>query len=204
MLSAGKLRGVRLPLLVFALSVAACAGQRVPAVVDAERARTPRGQITVVEFIDFECPFCRAFNADFQPLLAARAARVRVVRKQVPLARHHPHAMDAARASACADDMGQGDAVADALFRAPPETLTQDGVVELAARVGHLDAAAVRACVTAPKTDERIRADIESFFVGADGDGVPTVWIDDQVFVGQKDVATLQRALDLALERAGD
>ena len=185
-----------------ALALAACSAVRVPAVVDAERDRTPRGEIAVVEFVDFECPFCRAMNEDLAPLVAARSPHVRVVRKQVPLTRHHPHALDAARVSICADAMGHGDAVADALFRAPPSELTADGVVDLAARAGKLDPAAVRACVADPRTDAQINADTESFFVDAGGDGVPTVWIDDQVFVGQRDPDTLARALDAAISRA--
>jgi protein-disulfide isomerase len=185
--------------------LAGCASARVPAVVDAERVRTPRGEIAVVEFVDFECPFCRAMNDDLAPLVAARGSHVRVVRKQVPLTRHHPHAMDAARVSICADAMGRGDAVADALFRAPPDALTPDGVVDLAARVGRLDAAAVRTCMADPRTDAQINADTESFFVDAGGDGVPTVWIDDQVFVGQQEKDTLKRALDRAIARvSGD
>ena len=185
-----------------------CAATHVPAVVDAERARTPRGEVVVVEFVDFECPFCRALNEDLAPLLAERAARVRVVRKHVPLTRHHPHAMDAARASICADALGQappgaqGAAVAEALFRAAPERLTADGVVDLASRAGHFDPQAVRACMRDPRTDAQIRADTEAFFVDAGGDGVPTVWIDDQVLVGQQDPTTLRRALDAAIERA--
>jgi protein-disulfide isomerase len=186
----------------FAVLLAGCASVRVPAVVDAERARAPRGEVAVVEFVDFECPYCRAMNEDLAPLLAARGARVHVVRKQVPLTRHHPHAMDAARASICADAMGRGDAVADALFRAPPDALTADGVVDLAARVGRLEPAAVHACMADPRTDAQIKADTEAFFVDAGGDGVPTVWIDDQVFVGQQDPETLRRALDAAIGRA--
>jgi protein-disulfide isomerase len=186
-----------LPLLAL---LAACASTRVPAVVDAERARTPRGQITVVEFIDFECPYCRSMNAVLAPLLAEKGANVRVVRKQVPLTRIHAFAMDAARVSVCADGLGRGDAVADALYRAPPQSLTKDGAVAIGVAAG-LDAAALRTCVDDPATDARIQGDTESFFVGADGDGVPTVWIDDRVFVGVVARDALASAIDHALAR---
>jgi protein-disulfide isomerase len=181
--------------------LAGCPSTHVPAVVDAERARTPRGQITIVEFIDFECPFCRSMNEILAPLLAAKGASVRVVRKHVPLTRSHPHAMDAARVSVCADALGRGDIVADALYRAAPQALTKDGAIAISVASG-LDASAVRACVDDPATDTRILGDTESFFVGAEGDGVPTVWIEDRVFVGVVNHATLSAAIDGALARA--
>jgi len=181
------------------LAGAACA--HVPSVVEAERARTPRGQITIVEFIDFECPFCRSMNEVLAPLIAERGASIRVVRKHVPLTRSHPHAMEAARVSVCADTLGRGEAVADALYRARPETLTKDGAAAIAVAAG-LDASALEGCVGNPATDARIEGDTESFFVGADGSSVPTVWIDDQVFVGVIDRATLAAAIDRAIDRA--
>src|SRR5438477_261341 len=65
----------------------------VPPPIAAELARTPPHQITVVDFTDFECPFCRASHAVLAPILARNAARVRVVRKHVPLTWIHPHAL---------------------------------------------------------------------------------------------------------------
>jgi protein-disulfide isomerase len=189
---------ISLSMMVGAL--ASCASSRAPAVVDAERARTPRGVITIVEFVDFECPFCRSMNEVLAPLVSAQGASIRIVRKHVPLTRSHPHAMDAARVSVCADALGRGDVVADALYRAPPQTLTKDGAIALAVATG-LDAGAMRACVDDPATDARIEGDTESFFVGAEGDGVPTVWIEDRVFVGVASQAALSGAIERAIAR---
>src|SRR5215471_1852339 len=99
-------------------------GPSLPAPIAAEMKRTPPGQATVVEYVDFECPFCRRLDAVLGPLVAKHPGRVRVVRKHVPLTKIHPHAESAARASVCAEAQGQGDAMADALFRAPPSILT--------------------------------------------------------------------------------
>jgi len=98
------------------------------------RAQQP-GKVTVVEFVDFECPFCRELAPKLHAAIAAAAPPVQVVRKMVPLPMH-PHAMPAAVAWCCADAQGKGDAMADALFAADPETLTPDGCERLAARVG--------------------------------------------------------------------
>ena len=77
----------------------------VPSVIADEMRKSPRGKVTVVDFVDFECPFCRMTHADFAPRLEKSREKVRVVRKHVPL-RMHPHAMDAARAACCGEKLG--------------------------------------------------------------------------------------------------
>src|SRR5262249_34266500 len=88
-----------------------------PAVI---QKRQQPGVATIVEFVDFECPFCRRLHATMQSILPDYDGKIRVVRKQHPLAMH-PHASDAARAACCADEAGRGDEMADALYHAPPE-----------------------------------------------------------------------------------
>jgi protein-disulfide isomerase len=171
---------------------------QVPDVIAQEIAKTPKGKVTVVDFADFECPFCRAQHAKLEPLLERYKDKVRVTRKNVPL-RMHRHAMDAARAACCAEAMGKGDEVAEALFSAPTDELTPEGCERLAAQHG-LDPAKFRACVKDSKTDERIRADIDAFHA-AKGHGLPTVWFGEQVLEGEQDEATLRAALDSAIER---
>ena len=91
-----------------------------PDVIAEEMSKAPKGQATVVEFVDFECPFCRDEYADLAPMLSEEKDHVRVVRKLVPLTKIHPHALEAARAACCADLLGKGDAMADALTSTPP------------------------------------------------------------------------------------
>lgn len=100
-------------------------------VVDAQKP----GVVTVVELVDFECPFCRALAPKLAEALRAANVPVRVVRKMVPLPMH-PHAMPAALAWCCAEAQGKGDAMADALFNAPPEDLTPEGCEKIAQSVG--------------------------------------------------------------------
>src|ERR1019366_2296351 len=132
-------------------------GARAPEVIRAEIKGTPSGEVTVVDFVDFECPFCRMTRAELEPILESHRARLRVVRRQVPL-RVHPHALDAARAACCGERLGKGEAMANALFTAPVEQLTREGCEKLAEIVG-LSLGPYRACVADPKTDERIESD---------------------------------------------
>ena len=99
-----------------------------------ERAQVP-GAATVVEIVDFECPFCRRLQARLVTATAQARTPVRVVRKMFPLP-NHAHAMPAALAYCCADAQGKGDAMAEALFAAPPDDLTPEGCEKLAASVG--------------------------------------------------------------------
>jgi protein-disulfide isomerase len=98
------------------------------------RAQAP-GAVTVVEFVDFECPFCRAMQARLERALAQTTAPVRVVRKMVPLPQH-PGAAPAALAYCCAERQGRGEEMARALFAAAPAELTVEGCAAIAERIG--------------------------------------------------------------------
>jgi uncharacterized membrane protein/predicted DsbA family dithiol-disulfide isomerase len=172
---------------------------RPPALIRAQIAETPKGKVTVIDCVDFECPFCRMMHAELAPLLSAHKDRVRLVRRQVPL-RIHPHALDAARAACCGEKLGAGDAMAEALFSAPVEELTPEGCEKLAERVG-LALAPYRACIADPGTDQRIEAD-RSEFKATGGYALPTVWIDDKELVGAQPAGVLASALEGAVAQA--
>ena len=93
------------------------------------------GAATVVEIVDFECPFCRRMQDELATAISRARTPVRVVRKMLPL-RNHRHAMPAALAYCCADAQGKGEEMAAALFAAPPDELTAEGCERLAASVG--------------------------------------------------------------------
>lgn len=162
----------------------------------AEEIKKSGKKVTVVDFVDFECPYCRMTHAELAPLLEKQKGNVRVVRKHVPL-RVHPHALDAAKAGCCGETLGKGDAMADALFKAPPEELTPEGCEKLAKDVG-IDLDAFRACVRDPATMKRIDQDKEAFRA-VKGHGLPTIWIDATRLDGSQDRATLEQTLGTAV-----
>jgi uncharacterized membrane protein/predicted DsbA family dithiol-disulfide isomerase len=172
----------------------------VPPSIRDELARTPKGVVTIVDFVDFECPFCRMTHAELEPLLEAHKERIRLVRIQVPL-RSHSHALDAGRAACCGERLGKGDAMADALFAAPVEQLTSEGCEKIAESLG-LPREAYRSCVADPATDARIDAD-RAKFKAAGGYALPTLWIDERELVGAQPREVLANALHEALARAG-
>ena len=166
-----------------------------PAIAD-EMKRTGREKVTVVDFADFECPYCRETHARLAPLLEQRKAKVRVVRKHVPL-RMHPHAMDAARAGCCGEALGKGEEMTDALFNAEVEQLTPEGCEKLAKEHG-LDLDRFRACVRDPATEARIEKDKEAFR-SAKGHGLPTIWIEGTKLEGEQKREALEVTLDAAI-----
>jgi uncharacterized membrane protein/predicted DsbA family dithiol-disulfide isomerase len=166
----------------------------VPAAIAAEMRLTPADKVTVVDFVDFECPFCRMTHLELSPVLEANAGRVRLVRKQVPLAMHE-HAHDAARTACCGEVLGQGERVANALFTA--KDLTKEGCEKLAVESG-LDLGAYRACIADPKIDARIEAE-RAEFKAAHGKGLPTIWIDGEKLEGAQPQEKLESAMSRAL-----
>ena len=166
----------------------------IPPGLVAEYEATPRGQITVIDFVDYECPFCRMTQLELEPVLAGYSGKVHLARKNVPL-RMHAHAMDAAKAACCAELLGKGDAMAAALFKS--EDLTPEGCETLATASG-LSLDAFRACVKDPVTEAKIRTDIDTF-KAAKGHGLPTIYVGTQKLEGAQDQASLRAAFDSAL-----
>lgn len=134
---------------------------------------------TIVEYIDFECPYCRKMAARIDEARAQVDHTVRVERRMMPLAMH-PGAMPAAIAYCCADMQGKGDAIAHALLAAPPSELTDEGCAKIAVSVGcdldryHADVDAAKARVLAESTAAR----------AAGVRGLPTIVIGDRTIVG--------------------
>jgi uncharacterized membrane protein/predicted DsbA family dithiol-disulfide isomerase len=171
-----------------------------PGAIAAELASAPPGKLTVVDFVDGECPICRMTQQELEPIFEAHGDRLHVVRRQVPL-RSHGHALDAARAACCGERLGKGDEMAETLFAAPVETLTPEGCERIAEHVG-LAVDRYRACVADPATDERITAD-RAEFDAAGGEGLPTIWIGHRKLVGAQSREAIATALHEELERSG-
>jgi protein-disulfide isomerase len=164
---------------------------RTPAFV--AQAQVP-GTATVVEVVDFECPYCRRMQDRLTTAVAQARHPIRVVRKMLPL-RVHPHAMPAALAYCCADAQGKGEAMAAALFAAPPDELTPEGCEKLAAGLG-CDLERYRREL--PQAEARVAAEMAE--VRAAGiRSLPTLFIGNERIVGDgKSAAELTALLDHA------
>ena len=135
---------------------------------DAHRKGSPAAPITIVEFSDFQCPFCGQAAKDLRDLVGSNP-EVSLVFRHFPLDAScngnvtrpmHDSACLAAYASECAGKQGRFWEYHDLLFE-NGERLGRDALVTYAQRVG-LDARAFEQCLDDPATRARVTADIEA------------------------------------------
>ncbi|HTV23752.1 MAG TPA: thioredoxin domain-containing protein [Polyangiaceae bacterium] len=150
------------------------------------------GKINVVEFADFECPYCRKLHALIKPILAEYGDRVFFLRAHRPL-EQHPHAFHAARAAVCAAAQGKGDAMADLLFE---QTLSDEAISRMAEGL-RLDPVAFDRCVNSEETSAALERDV-ALLPDEQLRGLPTLYIGTQQFVGVPTEAALRDAFERA------
>jgi protein-disulfide isomerase len=83
-------------------------------------------KVTLIEYSDFECPFCKRFHATMQQVLAAEGNNVRWVYRQFPLDSLHSKARTEALASECAGEQGKFWEFVDSLFKVTPSNNGMD------------------------------------------------------------------------------
>ena len=115
--------------------------------------------VTVVEFSDYECPFCSRFFTTTLPALRSEyidAGKVRYVFRDYPIDKLHPHARKAAEAAHCAGDQGEGKfwEMHDLLFR-NAKALAPAQLGEYARALG-LDGAAFDECLGSGRHASRL------------------------------------------------
>jgi protein-disulfide isomerase len=118
--------------------------------------------ITVVEFSDYQCPFCKRFFENTLPTLKAEyidAGKVRYVFRDFPLDRIHPQARKAAEAAHCAGDQGKYWEMHDLLFRNQQALHVES--LKLYARNLELDIAVFDACLDRGTYGAEVQRDLE-------------------------------------------
>ncbi|HEV8246874.1 MAG TPA: thioredoxin domain-containing protein [Polyangiaceae bacterium] len=156
------------------------------------------GKINIVEFADFECPFCRRLHTTLSKVLGEYDGRVNFVRLNMPLSMH-PHARDAAKAFICADEQGQGQRMGDILFESSPFGAPAQRHV---AQTLKLDLDQYDRCVDSQQTEDRIDRESE-ILRNAGFDGLPTTYIGGVKIVGAQPENEFRAALDRAARGVG-
>ncbi|MBQ0825266.1 Na+/H+ antiporter NhaA [Streptomyces tagetis] len=151
--------------------------------------------LTLVEYGDYECPFCAHATGVAQELRQRFGDRLRYVYRHLPLPDVHPYAELAARAAVAADGQGRFWEMHDRLFAHQSE-LEFDDLVGHAAQVG-LDIELFLRDLDSDETAARVRADAASAEASGAG-GAPTFFIGDRRHTGPSDAVTLARELEAA------
>jgi protein-disulfide isomerase len=154
--------------------------------------------VTVVEFSDFECPFCGMAQPTLRQLLSAYGDDLRLAYRHFPLP-FHPHARPAAVAAECAHAQGRFWEMHDRIF-ADPGALDAAGLAASAAAAG-VDVAAWQACLASADPAARVDADAAAGRA-AGVPGTPTFFVNGRAVVGAVPYATLAAAVDAALAEA--
>lgn len=157
--------------------------------------------IEMIEFADFECPFClRAFPIVKQ-VKDAYGDRVRLVYRHYPL-QQHAHARPAAEASLCANEQGKFWPYHDRLF-ADPSKLSEADLKGTASEIG-LDVARFDACLDSRRFQAAVDADIQAGSA-AGVTGTPAFFINGRPLVGAPPFEDFKRVIDeeLALKKSG-
>ena len=152
----------------------------------------PDAELTLVEYLDFECPFCACATGSAEQVRAHFGDRLRYVARHLPLT-VHPHAELAGLAAEAADRQGRFWDMHDLLF-SRQDRLTPDDLLEYAAEL-ELDMERFIEDLSDGNLLERLRRDVVS--AAASGvRGTPTFFVGDQRHVGPFDARSLIEALE--------
>jgi len=152
--------------------------------------------ITLVEFSDFQCPYCAAAAPELAAVLKAYPTQIKLIFKEYPLDTHSQAAL-AAAAAVAAHKQGKFWPMYDAMFAARND-LSRDNLVTLAQKNG-LDLKRFQADLDSTEVKEAITRDVQ------DGDragvsGTPTLFIDGQRYNGPIELGSLKPVLDAELK----
>ena len=160
-------------------------------------ARGPQNaKITIVEFSDFECPYCAQAVEEIAAILKAYPNDVKLVFKQYPL-EMHPHAVMAAEAALAANDQGRFWEMHDRLF-ANGHNLSPQTIFAIAQSIG-LDMMRFTRDMQSNRFLKNVQADV------AEGDkigvfGTPSLFIDGKPYRGPVVLTLLKPILDAELK----
>lgn len=155
--------------------------------------------LTVIEYLDFECPVCGRFFDETYPTIRRDyidTGRVRWVVRQFPLRQVHPHAQAAAEASECAGEQGAFFAYHDVLFE-NRDALDDDSLSSYAGQVG-IERTAFDACFETGAQAGKVQADFESG-IELGFSGTPSFLIGTQRVAGFRSAAEFAALLEAEL-----
>ena len=158
-----------------------------------------KASVTIVEFSDFHCPFCKQVVSTLAKLESQYGDAVKLVFRDFPIESLHPGASKAHEAARCANEQGKFWAYHDKLFAGPANS-SPDLFKGFAKEVG-LDAAAFETCLGSGKHQEAIKKDIEEGQRVGVG-GTPAFFINGRTLSGAQPLEAFARMIDEELTRA--
>jgi protein-disulfide isomerase len=155
--------------------------------------------VEIVEFSDFQCPYCLRAAPTVNQVLKTYGDKIRFVYRHYPLP-NHPNARPAAEAAACAAEQGKFWPYHDRLF-GDATKLGQADLKRGAAELG-LDTTKFDACVDTHKLQATVEADLQAG-MDAGVDGTPAFFINGRMISGAQPFEVFKRIIDEELELKG-
>lgn len=144
-------------------------------VTDADHIRGAKNaKVTIIEYSDLECPFCKRFHPTMQRIVEEYPSDVRWVYRHFPLEQLHSKAPKEAEATECAGEQGKFWEFTDKIFEVTPSNdgLDLDELPQLARDAGVSNIAQFEACLDSGKYAQRVEDDLADAAI-AGGQGTP-------------------------------
>jgi protein-disulfide isomerase len=159
----------------------------------------PNAPVTIVEFSDFQCPFCRKLQPTLKSLLSKYDGRVSLAYRDFPLRGMHGQAELGAESSRCAADQGRFWEFHDILF-ANPEKLNRAGLLELA-RGLKLNEGQFESCLSSGKHRAEVEKDLQDG-IRAGVMGTPAIFISGTLLSGAQPESVFEQVIESELANA--
>ena len=170
--------------------------------------------VTLVEFTDYQCPFCRRHSAQTKPQLVTdyvETGKLKYVIREFPLAQIHPNALKAAEAALCAGDQDKYWAMIELFFQ-DQRRLAPEDLKAHAEGLG-LDVASFSECLDGGKHAQRVQKDLAdgvkagvrgtpTFFLGLTDPADATKIRATKALRGAQSYAAFKQAIDELLAEA--
>jgi protein-disulfide isomerase len=150
-------------------------------------------KVRLVEFADFQCPYCSRAAETVKQLAAKYGDRVEFSYRHFPLRSIHPDAQRASEIAMCAGEQGKFWEAHDALY-AHQETLDEASAKRFVVEAG-TDAAKLDECLAAGRGTKMVETDVKAGEL-AGLEGTPSFFINGRAFTGNPSVSGLSQALD--------
>jgi protein-disulfide isomerase len=166
---------------------------------DPARGGGANAPVTIVEFSDFQCPYCSRAENVVDDVMKKYGEKVRLVYRDYPLS-FHPNAENAAMASECAQEQNKYWEMHKAMF-ANQAKLAATDLVETAGTLG-MDKDKFKSCLDTGKFRTEVQKDFQDG-QKAGVSGTPTFFINGVMIVGARDIASFSDIIDRELDQKG-
>jgi len=121
---------------------------------------SPQADLKIVEFADFQCPYCREVFSSIRKMAALYGDQVQFIIKDFPVNSLHPLAQEAAQAASCADQQGQYWSYHDQLFINQDNLTTEQDLINLAKQI-NLNISDFQTCLSNNQITSEINHDYQ-------------------------------------------